>query len=404
MVSGSTRNWIAVNCSSTIPPLNKKMKTKNMTTSQLRNSINRSPWRRGVFLLPLALACFGLLPPKAFGVSPAPDGGYVGWNTAEGQDALLSLVPGAGNGFNTAIGGRALYLDTTGQGNTAIGAFALSANTSGDQNVAIGQSALAHNTASGNVAVGFQALFNNTSSGNSYQALFNQRDGLYNNGFGWKALYNNVSGDNNTAIGHAAGLNITGNGNVDIGANVRGVAGENNITRIRNIGTTPYNTGRMVQVDSNGKLGYVVSSRRYKEEIKPMDKDSEALFALKPVSFRYKDDIDPAHAKMFGLIAEDVAEINPDLVVRNAEGEVDTIRFDSINAMLLNEFLKQHRKVQRMEVNVAQQRKDFEATIAQQENEIESITASLREHAAQIQKVSARLGVSQPGPQVVANQ
>jgi hypothetical protein len=135
-----------------------------------------------------------------------------------------------------------------------------------------------------------------------------------------------------------------------------------------------------------------------------MDKASEALFALKPVTFRYKGDIDPEHVKMFGLIAEDVAEVNPDLVVRNAKGEVDTIRFDSINAMLLNEFLKQHRKVQGMEVIVAQQKNDFEVTIAQQEKEIKSITATLRENAAQIQKVSARLGASEPAPQVVANQ
>ena len=370
--------------------------------------MNRRPWRRGVFLLPFVLACFGLSP-AVRAVTPAPDGGYTGWNTAEGKDALFSLMAMAGNGFNTAIGGHALYANTTGDGNTAVGAFALSANSAGNQNVAIGQAALGHNTGSSNVAVGFQALFNNTTSGDSsqafgYQALFNQRDGLHNNGFGWHALYNNVSGDDNTAIGHGAGSNIKGNGNVDIGAGVGGVATENNTTRIRNIGTTPYNTGKMVQVDSNGKLGYVVSSRRYKEEIEPMDKDSEALFALKPVSFRYKGDIDPAHVKMFGLIAEDVAKVNPNLVVRNAKGEVDTIRFDSINAMLLNEFLKQHSKVQGMEVIVAQQKQDFDATFAQQEKEIQSITATLRDQGRQIEKVSARLEASKPAPQMVANQ
>jgi hypothetical protein len=339
-------------------------------------------------------------------VMPPPDGGYVGFNTAEGQNALFSLTNG---GFNTAIGDRALYGDTTGTGNTAVGAFALTANSPGDRNVAVGRGALQNNTGSGNVAVGYQALFNNTSSGNSSQAfgnqaLFHQTTGLYNNGFGWHALYNNRTGFNNTAIGHEAGAAITGSGNVDIGAGVGGVAGENNTTRILNIGTTAFNTGRSVQVDATGKLGYVVSSQRYKEEIKPMDKASEALFALKPVTFRYKGDIDPAHAKMFGLIAEDVAEVNPDLVVRNAKGEVDTIRFDSINAMLLNEFLKQHRKVQGMEATVAQQKKDFETTVAQQEKEIQSITASLREQATQIQKVSARVGLSKPGPQVVANE
>ncbi len=330
----------------------------------------------------------------------------MGFNTAEGHDALFSLTNG---GFNTAIGVRALYGDTTGIGNTAVGAFALTANSAGDRNVAVGRGALQNNTGSGNVAVGYQALFNNTSSGNSsqafgYQALFHQRTGLYNNGFGWHALYNNVTGGNNTAIGHGAGSNITGTGNVDIGAGIAGVAGENNTTRILNIGTTPFNTGRSVQVDATGKLGYVVSARRYKDEIKPMDKASEALFALKPVTFRYKGDIDPAHAKMFGLIAEEVAEVNPDLVVRNAKGEVDTIRFDSINAMLLNEFLKQHRKVQGMEVIVSQQKQDFEATVAQQEKEIKSITASLREEATQIQRVNARVGLSKTASQVVANQ
>jgi hypothetical protein len=259
------------------------------------------------------------------------------------------------------------------------------------------------------VAVGYQALMNNTSAADpseafGYQALFHQTTGFSNNGFGWKALFNNLTGDNNTAIGHGAGFNITGDGNVCIGANVGGFANENNTTRIRNIATTPLNTGMVVLVDSNGKLGHVVSSRRYKEEIKPMDKASEALFALKPVTFRYTGDIDPSHVKMFGLIAEEVAEVNPDLVVRNANEEVEAIRFDSINAMLLNEFLKQHRKVQGMEVIVAQQTKDFEGKVAQQEKEIQSITASLREQAKQIQNVSLRLGLSKPAPRVVENQ
>jgi hypothetical protein len=381
------------------------MKTKNMTTSQLRNSINRPPWRRGVFLLPLALTCFGLSPALR-AVNPPPDGFYPVWNTAEGQDALFSRTTG---NFNTAIGAHALYGDTTGTSNTAVGAFAMAANNAGNRNVAVGQAALQNNTGSNNVAVGYQALMNNTSAANpseafGYQALFHQTTGFSNSGFGFKALFNNVTGDNNTAIGHAAGFNITGGGNVCIGAYVGGFANENNTTRIRNIGTTPFNTGNSVQVDSNGKLGYMVSSRRYKDDIKPMDKTSEALFALKPVTFRYKGDIDPSHAKMFGLIAEEVAEVSPDLVVRNAKGEIDTIRFDSINAMLLNEFLKQHRKVQGMEVIVAQQKKEFEATIVQQETEIESITASLREHAAQIENVSVRLGLSKPAPRVVANQ
>ena len=349
-----------------------------------------------VFLIAFTLVDFAILPEaRALLPAPTPDGAYPVWNTAEGSGALFNVNVASGT-FNTAVGGHALYLDTSGQGNTAVGAFALAANISGNQNVAVGRGALQNNTGSGNVAVGFQALFNNTTSGDSSQAfgnqaLFKQRDGMFNNGFGWHALYNNIGGDRNTAIGHGAGLNITGSGNVDIGAGVGGVAGENNTTRIRNIGTTPL-TGQMVVVDSTGKLGYVVSSRRYKEDIKPVDKDSEALFALKPVSFRYKGDIDPAHVKMFGLIAEEVAEVNPDLVVRNAKGEVDTIRFDSINAMLLNEFLKEHeafveeqRRVQEQECRLQKQ----ETTIARQQEQIDALTAGL-------QKVTAQVATSTP--------
>jgi hypothetical protein len=376
-----------------------------MTTLSVTKSIGRSAWRPGCLAILLALVYFAFSQTaQALLPAPKPDGGYPGWNTAEGEDALFNLTTG---GFDTAIGGYALYVDTTGTANTAVGAFALALNRSGNQNVAVGQGALGNNTGVGNVAVGFKALVSNENSGNSsqafgFQALFTQRVAFRNNGFGSNALYNNLTGSDNTAIGHEAGLNIKGNGNVDIGAGVGGVASESNTTRIRNIGTTLL-TGQFVQVDATGKLGYIASSRRYKDEIKPMDKASEALFALKPVTFRYKGDIDPAHVKMFGLIAEEVAEVNPDLVVRNAKGEVDTIRFDSINAMLLNELLKEQRKVQGMEVIVAQQKKDFEATIAQREKEIKSLTASLRGQATQIQKVSAQLEASKPAPQVVNN-
>ena len=382
-----------------------------MTTLLLSKPIGRSPCWPSCLAILLGLGYFAfsqtahaLLP------APPPDGAYPGGNTAEGSDALFSRTAGT---FNAAVGDHALYADTTGTANTAVGAWALATNISGNQNVAIGQrgfDAMSENSTSfGNVLVGFKALVNNQNSSNSnqafgFEALFNQTTGPNNNGFGWHALYNNVTGGSNTAIGHGAGAAITGSGNVDIGAGVGGFAGESNTTRIGNISTTPLSTGMMVLVDSNGKLGHVVSSRRYKEEIKPMDKASEALFALKPVTFRYKGDIDSAHVKMFGLIAEDVAEVNPDLVVRNAKREVETIRFDSVNAMLLNELLKENRKVQGMEVIVAQQKKDFEAIIAQRQKEIKSLTASLREQASEIQQVSARLGVNEPAPQMVANQ
>jgi Chaperone of endosialidase len=383
----------------------KTMKTENRTTVSLRKQVGRSVWQPDCLAILLALVYLAFAQ-VAEAVLPAPDGGYAGWNTAEGSGALFKLNLTSGK-FNTAVGAHALYGDITNDANTAVGAFALAADNPGDQNVAVGQNALQHNTGSGNVAAGYQTLFNNTSSGNSsafgHQALFHQTTGSSNSGFGWHALYNNLTGGNNTAIGYAAGSNITGSGNVDIGAGVGGFANESNTTRIRNINTTQL-TGQMVVVDANGKLGYVASSRRYKEDIEPMDNASEALFSLKPVTFRYKGDIDPDHVKMFGLIAEEVAEVNPDLVVRNAKGEVDSIRFDSINAMLLNEFLKQHRKVQGIEVSIAQQKKDFESRISHNDKEIQSLATSVREQAAQIQKVSARLEAGKPAPQVVANQ
>ena len=147
-----------------------------------------------------------------------------------------------------------------------------------------------------------------------------------------------------------------------------------------------------VTVDANGKLGFVSSSRRHKHDIEPMGDASEALFTLKPVTFRYNGDIDPAHAKMFGLIAEDVAQVYPDLAVRNAKGEVVAIRSDSINAMLLNEFLKEHRRVE-----------ELQATVAQQQKGMEVLTAQLKEQAAQIQKVSAQLEASKPATKVVVS-
>ena len=390
-------------------------------------SFSDLPLLRGLLLIPLVLACFGLSP-AVRAVVPAPDGGYPGFNTAEGQNALFSLTTGT---FNTAIGGQALKSDTTGSSNTAVGVNALVFNITGIRNVAIGQGALGNNTASGNVAIGFQALGHNTTGAGTtavgQQALFsnttgggnnafgsgaldsnttgpfnnafgrlalsNNTTGLGNDAFGDAALFSNVTGSSNTAIGDLAGVSITGSGNVCIGKGVSGVAGENDTTRIRNIGTTPLNTGMFVEVDATGKLGFITSSRRYKHDIEPMDEASEALFALKPVTFRYNGDIDPSHVKMFGLIAEEVAKVSPNLAVRDAKGEVVAIRSDSINAMLLNEFLKEHSKVEQLE-----------ATVAQQQKQMETVVARLKEQESKIQKVSARLDVSQPAPKVVANQ
>jgi hypothetical protein len=211
------------------------------------------------------------------------------------------------------------------------------------------------------------------------------------------ALVSSVGSDN-TALGALAGHNATtGSGNVYIGAAMRGVAAESNHTYIRNVKDTSVNGGGTdtVTVDlTTGLLGHLTSSLRYKEDIKPMDSGSEALYWLKPVTFRYKSD--KTNTPQFGLIAEEVAEVNPDLVVREKEGKPYSVRYDAVNAMLLNEFLKEHRKVEEQEATITQLKKDFGATIAQ-------LTARLDEQATQIQKVNTQLETSKPAPQVVNN-
>jgi Chaperone of endosialidase len=203
---------------------------------------------------------------------------------------------------------------------------------------------------------------------------------------------NATSRDFNTAIGSLAGFNLTsGTGNVCIGQGIAGVAGESDTTRIRNIYSSVANA-RAVYVNSDNKIGTLSSSGRYKEQIKPMDKASETLFALNPVTFRYKKEIDPAQAFSFGLIAEEVAEVNPELITRDEEGRPQTVRYEAVNAMLLNEFLKEHRTVQQHGV-----------TIAELKKEIACLTATVKEQAAQIQKVSAQLEASKSAPQTVLN-
>jgi Chaperone of endosialidase len=394
----------------------------------------------------IALSCFAPCP-TAQAVSPPPDGGYPGGNTAEGQNALFSLTSGTFNtgvglfslnalsagtfctgvgagtllsntaDENTATGAGALLSNTAGSLNTANGAFSLFSNTTGDGNTATGMQALFSNTVGeANTATGFQALnlntagVQNTANGNQalfanttgafntaigVQALISNITGDHNTALGEQALFTNTSGDSNTAIGDAAGTFITGNGNVCIGAGVTGVAGESDHTYIRNIDTTAVNGGTsdFVTVDlSTGLLGHLTSSRRYKEDIKLMDKASEVLFALKPVTYHYKKDIDRAQGLDYGLIAEDVAKVDPNLAIRDGKGQIESVRYNAINAMLLNEFLKEHRKVQ-----------DLEVTVAQQHKGIELLTAQLKEQAAQIEKVSAQVEMSGPASRVVAN-
>ena len=392
------------------------------TTLPIRNSINYSPLRRAFILTPLVLMCFALSP-VARAVNPPPDGGYPGFNTAEGTGALLSLTSGVAN---TAIGFDALVHNTTGNDNTALGFEALFQNITGFENAATGWRALfANTTGFHNTAAGFEALmFNTTGNHNTADgdnALVHNTTGNFNTGNGAHALDHNTTGSSNVGLGFQAGFNITGTGNVCIGQNILGLAGENNVTRIRNIGSTPQANGIFVTVGAGGKLGFQMSSRRYKDDIKPMDKASEAVFALKPVSFRYKGEIDPSRTPDFGLIAEDVATVNPDLVARDEDGKIVTVRYQAVNTMLLNEFLKEHKKVEEQQATIAdlkstvaqqriyfeaamaQQRKDSEATTAQQQKEIQALTASLTKQAAQIQKVSAQVEVNKTVPQIVLN-
>jgi len=330
-------------------------------------------------------------------------------NTANGVQALLNNTTGHNK---TANGLNALRSNTTGLFNTANGFQALQGNTTGSDNTANGFQALLNNTTGhSNTANGFQALaanttaFQNTATG--LQALFSNTTGHQNTAIGYIALLNNTIGNGNIALGHEAGENLTtGSNNIVIGAGVLGVAGESNTIRIGNSGTQvatfiagisgkTASGGVAVYVNANGKLGTTVSSARFKEQIKPMDKASEAIHALKPVTFRYKEELDPEGIPQFGLVAEEVEKVNPDLVARDDKGEIYTVRYEAVNAMLLNEFLKEHRTVQEQKATIAQLKQDFESKLAEQQKQIDSLTTGL-------QKVSAELEVSRPAPQVAA--
>jgi phage-related protein len=298
-----------------------------------------------------------------------------GFNTATGVLSLFSNTTGF---FNSATGAYALAHNTTASQNTANGYSALYFNTEGEQNTATGYAALYKNTTGeANTAVGTAALLNNTigtaNTATGLGVLLANTTGMGNTAIGASALGANTTGDDNTAIGNLAGANqSTGSGNVYIGTGMLGVAGESNACYIRSIFGQTSASGIPILINSNNKLGTTTSSKRFKEEIKAMDKASEALVALKPVTFRYKKDIDPAGTLQFGLAAEDVEKVNPDLVVRDQEGKPYSVRYDQVNAMLLNE-----------------QQKDFQATAPQQQREINALTASLKEQAALIQSIKA---------------
>ena len=398
-----------------------------MTTLHLRTSIGRPPLRLAFLLIAILFGCFALSQ-TARAVSPAPDGGYPLGNTAEGIGALQNLTTGV---WNTANGYQTLFHDTTGGQNIATGVQALFTNASGSLNLATGIQALysntsgTNNTATGfqalysnqigndNVANGYQALFKNTNGDNTatgFRALFSNTTGVWNEAYGYEALHDNVTGRENTAVGDSAGFAVTGSFNINIGSGVSGGAGENNTIRIGDnlplgmltsaacfiggISGEDATGGDAVFILSNGKLGTVntPSSARFKDEIKPMDKASEAILALKPVTFQYKKELDPEGIPQFGLVAEEVEKINPALVTRDAEGKVFTVRYDAVNAMLLNEFLKEHKAVQ-----------EQGATVAELKKQIATLIATVKEQASQIQKVSAQIEVTKPAPQTVLN-
>jgi hypothetical protein len=502
------------------------------TSPLIKTSTALPSFRGGLILVILTVASATLLP-EAHAVNPPPDGGYAGFNTAEGQNALLSLDTGIGfantavgtfslqstvdtsfntgvgagtlslntGNENTAVGAAALFLNTTGEDNTAVGVGSLLNNSAGEANTAIGDGALSSNTTgssntangalalfgntigsdntatgknalvgnttgSSNTASGVAALVNNTTGGENtatgvsalagnttgnentatgVAALVFNTEGSFNTATGLSALHDNTLGSSNTADGdHALFENDEGSGNtavgagalssisagssntalgenaghshfkndsnnIDIGADVEGVAGESNTIRIgnpdmattiiRGISGQTIPSGAAVLVAANGQLGTATSSERFKEEIKPMDKASEALFSLNPVTFRYKKELDPAGTQQFGLVAEDVERTSPDLVARDENGVVNTVRYDQVNAMLLNEFLKEHRKVQEQEATITHLRylvENQEAANARQHKEIEALTAGL-------QKVTVRIETSQTAPQVVKN-
>jgi len=431
--------------------------------------------------------------PMLYALTPAPDGGYPGGNTAEGQNALLSLATGryntavgflslqsdtAGNfntafgagallantaAFNTAAGSGALLSNTTGFRNTgdgafalfnntdgainsAFGAYALFSNSEGTQNTAIGVQALYTNTTGqDNTAAGYQALFFNDGDPNNLEGSDNSAFGAYalgnsttgdsNSAFGWSALGNNTIGfDNtamgalalasntdhhantavgtralqhatggfNTALGDQAGFNVTTANNVIC----IGSGGDNtdNSCFIGNIysNTQPVNgiDPDYVTIASNGKLGRSnlnASSRRFKHDIHPMDKASEVIFALKPVSFHYNKEYDSSQRLGFGLIAEDVADVDPDLIGRNKNGEPDSVRYEQINAMLLNEFLKEHKKVQEQTREIQEQK----ATISDLKDGMETVVARLKEQDLRIRKVTAQTERDRPTQRVV---
>jgi hypothetical protein len=360
---------------------------------------------KAISLIALTLGCFGLSPRARAVCHQGCD--LINDDTFLGADALTSNTTGTDNtaigggaltsnttGFdNTANGSTALFYNTAGYANTANGAFALFLNTSGSDNTAVGTTALTNNITGGaNTAVGVEALRASTGKDNTAVGFLSGQ---------------NLTGDNNIAVGFLAGQYLLRDNNIDIGN--RGGADDSGVIRIGTEGThtATYIAGirqtALVQgmaigvgITADGQLGVKASSARFKEAIRPMNKASEAIFSLQPVTFRYKRELDPKATPQFGLVAEEVAKVDPDLVARDAAGKPFTVRYDEVNAMLLNEFLKEHRKVQELQASVAAQ---WESFVLQ----VQVLTEALKAQTAQIKKVSDQIKAQAPAPRVVSN-
>ncbi len=308
-------------------------------------------------------------------------------------------TPLSSGGANNAFGSQALLSNISGGGNLAVGTVALRDLTSGDSNVAVGNAALVQGvTVNFNTALGRRALF--------------RSQGDQNVGLGFFAGSNlNDDGTNNIYVGNVGPVPIGSESNtIRIGTQTATTAtiGQppvethpmpaHTATFIAGISGAALN-GRPVMINANGQLGVAPCSARYKDEIKPMDTASEVILALKPVTFRYKKEIDADRTPQFGLIAEDVEKVNPALVARDADGKAYTVRYEAVNAMLLNEFLKQHRRVQEQARQIQQQK----ATISELKHGMESVVARLKEQDSRIEKVSAQIEMGRPTPKVVLN-
>jgi hypothetical protein len=364
----------------------------------------------------LSLLAALILPPLVLAVDPPPAGGYPNENTALGDNALFSLVSGS-TGLNTAVGFEALYGTTTGSNNTGLGDHVLHNNTTGGANTGVGFDALyqnttgtycvavgvdamvANTTGGGSVGVGYTALSSNTTGYDNvavgFGAMAFSTSGGYNTALGRSVMAFNTTGSENTAIGDAAmnqssgssniaigpsaGLNLAGSNNIVIGqyggqnltkgsnnieighegakkddALIRiGTPGTQKQTFVAGISGSTVADGVAVMVNNKGQLGVATSSVRFKDDIQPMKDASDVLLSLQPVTFRYKKELDSLGTPQFGLVAEQVAKVDPDLVARDDSGKPYTVRYEAVNAMLLNEFLKEHRKVEALEEKVA---------------------------------------------------